>query len=106
MFSELFESKDTVRTVRFPQERALGTLFVRDSSDAGWIGWETQGRRFRAACGDVIVSKQKDLALLVSKESLDDLSPLLALGANDLQAVVVPELETCRDLPFYLQALS
>lgn len=106
MQSDSLDSANTLRMIRFPEDHSLGTLYTRDGSDAGWIGWELHARRFRAARGEVIVPKSKDIALLVSKESLDDLSPLLSLGSNDLQAVVIPGLETCRELPFYLQALS
>lgn len=106
MQSDSLDSANTARMIRFPEDRSLGTLYTRDGSNAGWIGWELHACRFRAARGEVVVPKGKDLALLVGKESLDDLSPLLTLGPNDLQAVVIPELETCRDLPFYLQALS
>jgi hypothetical protein len=71
------------RQVRFPADRSLGTLWVRDreSSADQYAFWESWGE----ARGVVTIPAGKDLRLIVSPQSATDLSSLSTLRADDLQ---------------------
>jgi hypothetical protein len=71
------------RQVRFPTDRSLGTLWVRDqeSSAENYAFWESWGE----ARGVVAIPVGKDLRLVVSPQSATDLSPLSTLRPDDLQ---------------------
>lgn len=69
------------RYVRFPTDRSLGVLWVREYSTEHYTFWEPYGE----ARGTVIVPEGKDLRLNMSPQASTDLSPLSALQAEDLQ---------------------
>lgn len=69
--------------LHFPEDRSLGTIKVRDwdKPSRQYFDWEflNQWETFAEAKGDVIVPKDKKLALVINKEAAKDLSPLLSL---------------------------
>lgn len=69
------------RPVRFPIDRSLGMLWVREHSTERYTFWEPYGE----ARETVIVPKGKDLRLNVSPQASTDLAPLSALQAEDVQ---------------------
>lgn len=73
---------ETFRMVRFPADRALGTLFVRERSSGSFLDWKRLGE----AVGDVAVPAGKGLRLDVREGGVADLDLLGTLGADDLQA--------------------
>ena len=70
------------RTVRFPKDRSLGELYVRDVNSNDFLEWEFFGE----AKGDVTVPLSKDLQLNIRniEEIPLDLSPLKNLNSDDL----------------------
>ncbi|RNC69204.1 MAG: hypothetical protein ED859_08285 [Desulfuromonadales bacterium] len=70
------------RVVRFPANRPLGTLFVRDRKSGSFLDW----KRFGEAAGDVALPAGKGLRLDVREGGASDLDLLGTLGADDLQA--------------------
>ncbi|MGH8006925.1 MAG: hypothetical protein ACREQ3_07940 [Candidatus Binatia bacterium] len=70
-----------LRSVRFPTDRSLGILWVREYSTEHYTFWESYGD----ARGTIIVPESKELRLNVSPQASTDLSPLAALHAEDLQ---------------------
>ncbi len=76
------------RTVRFPPDRSMGELFVRNGSvgeERDYCEWEW----FCEARGVVTVPATKELYLVVTTEVTNDLSFLAALAPDDLQALDV-----------------
>ena len=84
------------RVLRFPEDRSLGEVYVRnpESGDAPayrmdqwrWASWVHLG----AAKGAVTVPAGQDVRLAVDGVSaLRDLSPLAALGADDLDELTI-----------------
>uniref|UniRef100_A0A831UB27 J domain-containing protein n=1 Tax=Geobacter metallireducens TaxID=28232 RepID=A0A831UB27_GEOME len=73
---------DTLRIVRFPADRTLGTLFVRERNSGSFLDWKRLGE----AAGDVAVPAGKGLRLDVPEETIDSLPLLETLQADDLQA--------------------
>jgi len=71
------------RQVRFPSDRSMGTLWIRnsESSAENYAFWESWGE----ARGVVAIPGGKDLRLIVSPQSATDLSPLSTFRPNDLQ---------------------
>lgn len=71
------------RQVRFPAERSMGTLWIRnsESSAENYAFWESWGE----ARGGVVIPTGKDLRLVVGPQSATDLSPLSTLRPEDLQ---------------------
>lgn len=72
----------TFRIVRFPADRPLGTLFVRERNSGSFLDWKRLGE----AIGDVAVPAGKGLRLDVREDAVADLNLLGALRADDLQA--------------------
>lgn len=73
---------DTFRIVRFPADRTLGTLFVRERKSGSFLDWKRLGE----AAGDVAVPAGKGLRLDVREGGVADLDLLGTLQADDLQA--------------------
>lgn len=71
------------RSLRFPVERSLGELFVRNGAYRAddYAFWESIGR----AQGSATISAGKELRLNVNPQASTDLSPLRALPANAVQ---------------------
>lgn len=71
------------RQVRFPSDRSMGTLWIRnsESSAENYAFWESWGE----ARGVVAIPGGKDLRLIVSPQSATDLSPLSTFRPDDLQ---------------------
>jgi len=71
-----------VRFVHFPNDRSLGTLYIRDIGAESWYkDWE----KFGEATGDISIPRKKEVKLEINEEAADDLSPLIKLRADDLQ---------------------
>ncbi|MBN2129568.1 MAG: hypothetical protein JW741_08725 [Sedimentisphaerales bacterium] len=74
------------RILRFPPERSMGTLYVTDpallktAQDSDW-------QRLGEARGNVAVPAGQAIRLDLREGAGRDLSPLAALGANDLQTL-------------------
>jgi hypothetical protein len=84
----------------------MGNLYIRDCSQAGEIGWQVRRTKLGEARGTVEVPKGKDLSLIVSEEGLRDLSPLLILRPNDLQAITFPLVSIGVERLRFLQGLG
>jgi hypothetical protein len=70
------------RFVHFPASHSMGALFVRRVfADGDYAPWEVWGN----AQGMVAVPVERELRLNVTPQASTDLSPLAALGADDLQ---------------------
>lgn len=70
------------RLVRFPATHSMGALFVRRLfADGDYAPWESWGN----AQGIVAVPVGRELRLNVTPQASTDLSPLAALGPDDLQ---------------------
>ena len=71
------------RQVRFPTERSMGTLWIRNSESTAenYAFWESWGE----ARGVVTIPAGKDLRLVVGPQSATDLSPLSTFRPDDLQ---------------------
>jgi hypothetical protein len=93
------------RIVRFPKDHSMGNLYIRDCSQAGEIGWQVRSSKLAEARGTVEVPNGKDLSLIISEEGLRDLSPLLTLKPDDLQAVTFPWLSIGAERLAFLQGL-
>ncbi|MBT1075300.1 hypothetical protein [Geobacter grbiciae] len=72
----------TFRTVRFPADRPLGALFVRERNSGSFLDWKRLGE----ALGAVAVPAGKGLRLDVREGAVADLDLLGTLQADDLQA--------------------
>lgn len=70
------------RTVRFPADRSLGILFVRDRNSGNFLDWKRLGE----AAGEVAIPAGKALRLDVREGGVADLDLLAGLGPDDLQA--------------------
>jgi beta-lactamase regulating signal transducer with metallopeptidase domain len=69
------------RTLTFPTDRVLGAVYVRDPNAKDWYeGWEDAGE----ARGQIAVPTGAQVKLTVSEEAAADLSPLVQLGADDV----------------------
>lgn len=75
-------SSGSFRTVRFPSDRSLGTLFVRERNSGSFLDWKRLGE----AAGEVAVPAGKALRLDVREGETASLDLLGGLGADDLQA--------------------
>lgn len=73
---------DSFRIVRFPADRTLGTLFVRERNSGSFLDWKRLGE----ATGDVAVPAGKGLRLDVGEGAVADLDLLGTLRPDDLQA--------------------
>ena len=71
------------RQVRFPAERSLGMLWMRDREfdPEDYAFWEQLGE----ARGVVSVPPDKELRLIINPQAATDLSPLSHLKPDDLQ---------------------
>lgn len=71
------------RQVRFPSDRSLGMLWMRDREfdPEGYAFWEQLGE----ARGVVLVPPDKELRLIISPQAATDLTPLAQLRADDIQ---------------------
>ncbi|AAR36380.1 hypothetical protein KIP69_14540 [Geobacter sulfurreducens] len=72
----------SLRTVRFPTERSLGVLYVRDLRSGSFLDWKRLGE----AMGDVAVPTGKALRLDVPEGDTGSLDLLGTLAPHDLQA--------------------
>jgi hypothetical protein len=75
------------RLIKFPAERSMGKLYLRDLE----IG--THWCEYAEACGGVSVPSGRDVSLRVSDSAAADLAPLSALGPDDLQVIEITCLE-------------
>lgn len=73
---------DSFRIVRFPTDRPLGALFVRERNSGSFLDWKRLGE----AVGDMAVPAGKGLRLDVSEGAVADLDLLGTLRPDDLQA--------------------
>ncbi len=74
------------RVIHFPKDRSMGLVHVgelRTLDPLWWQGWEIAGE----AQGDVRVPINKEVRLDISTEASEDISPLAALGPDDIQAI-------------------
>lgn len=69
------------RYVRFPVDRSMGALWVRNQGSDHYAFWESWGD----AQGVVAVPGGKELRLNMTPQAATDLSPLAALQPDDLQ---------------------
>lgn len=77
---------DKVRTLHFPADRSAGIIHVGElrTLDPFWYtGWKVVGQ----AKGDVRVPIDKAVMLAITTEAAKDISPLAALGPDDIQAI-------------------
>jgi hypothetical protein len=74
-------NNDGLKAVRFPAERSMGALWVRERSLDSYTFWEPCGN----AQGIVTVPAGKELRLNATPQASTDLSPLSALQSEDLQ---------------------
>ena len=81
-------AEDEARILHFPRDRSLGLIVVKDAdSIEGQIpqkNWFQKSECFSEAQGDVIIPSGKIVALLVNRDAIKDLSPLLNLKPDDL----------------------
>ncbi len=80
------------RTLHFPQDRSLGTVYVgqlRPLDPHWWMGWQLIG----PAKGKVKVPAGQDVHLKISNTAASDLRALANLKPNDIQAVSVKTVE-------------
>jgi hypothetical protein len=75
-------SQASLRTVRFPADRSLGMLYVRDLRSGSFLDWKRLGE----AMGDVAVPAGKALRLDVREGDAAGLDLLSTLSPHDLQA--------------------
>lgn len=75
-------SQAPLRTVRFPADRSLGMLYVRDLRSGSFLDWKRLGE----AMGDVAVPAGKTLRLDVREGDAAGLDLLGTLSPHDLQA--------------------
>ncbi len=70
------------RTLRFPEDRSLGAISIRDVGDHEYHSsdWESYG----LALGTVEIPEGKEVYLRVSRDGAKDLSPLTQLHPDDL----------------------
>jgi internalin A len=86
-------AKAPVREIRFPDDRSLGKLWIRDEKYTRHIDgfhyhtsdmeWESSGQ----ARGTVKIPTGKVVWLMVARDAVHDLSPLAKLGPNDLYSL-------------------
>jgi hypothetical protein len=77
------EEERPSRRVRFPTDRSIGMLSMRDrnSSPDNYAFWEPLGE----ARGVILVPGGKELRLVINPQAATDLSPLSQLRSDDLQ---------------------
>lgn len=92
------------RSLRFPVERSLGELFVRNGAYRAddYAFWEPTGR----AQGSVAISAGKELRLNVNPQASADLSPLRALPANAVQYLQLSASRVTNDSLAHLAHLT
>ena len=74
------------RVIHFPKDRSLGTVSVgelRTNDPLWWEGWQVIG----PAKGDIEVPIGQAVRLDVDAEASEDISPLVALNPDDIQAM-------------------
>ena len=71
-----------VHVVRFPKDRSMGTLYIRD---VGLDSWYESWQKLGEATGDISIPHKKEVKLEISEEAASDLSPLAKLKTDDLQ---------------------
>lgn len=77
---------ESTRTLHFPADRSMGVVHVgelRTLDPLWWQGLETIGQ----AKGDVRVPINKAVMLDITTEASQDISPLAALGPDDIQVI-------------------
>ncbi len=72
-------NRDGVRFVKFPPNRSIGVIQVRDWGISG--GWQW----FHEAQGTIAVPIGKEVRLKINPEAVSDLTPLLNLELDDIQ---------------------
>ena len=79
--------KDNSRRVRFPVDYPLGVIYVRTPGVHKYLneGW----RYFGKAKGELLLPKDKEVRLNISREASADLSPLAALDANAVHRLLL-----------------
>jgi beta-lactamase regulating signal transducer with metallopeptidase domain/Leucine-rich repeat (LRR) protein len=88
-------STTSMREIKFPNDRSLGRLFIRDENfkrtinDFAYhmadVDWKSLGE----ARGSVKIPAGNVVRLIISKEAARDLSPLSKLGANDIYTLEI-----------------
>lgn len=91
------EAAATVRVLRFPKDRSLGTIYVMDRSvdlfpeifdENDWYGETRPWKQLSPAQGSVAVPEGMRVKLLVSLSAFEDLSPLAQLGPDDIDVLM------------------
>ena len=78
--------KTKTRVIHFPKNRSMGLVHVgelRTLDPLWWQGWEAVGQ----ARDNVRVPLDEAVRLDISTEASEDISPLAALGPDDMQAI-------------------
>lgn len=71
------------RKIRFPANRSLGKLYLRDAENP------REWNEYSDARGEVSLPSDAEVELRVSYEAMSDLSPLSGLKGDDLQALAI-----------------
>lgn len=92
------------RRLRFPADRSLGELLVRDGAYRAddYAFWESLGR----AQGSVSVTVGKELRLNVNPQASSDLSPLRAVPGDALQYLQLSASRVTNDSLAYVAHLA
>jgi len=88
VYAESNTDKTDTRVIHFPRDRSLGVVSVgelRTHDPLWWQGWKVIGQ----AKGDIQVPIGQAVRLEVSNEAIEDISPLGALGPDDIQALAL-----------------
>ncbi|MBA7655618.1 hypothetical protein ES703_63524 [subsurface metagenome] len=76
-----------VRTLHFPADRSMGVVYVGELRPLEWWLWWHEWEIVAQAKGDVQVPIDKAAMLAITTEAAKDISPLAALGPDDIQAI-------------------
>ncbi len=94
------------RAVRFPSERSIGTLYLREPDINDSLVMIALGQEFGPARGLVTIPSNKALLLYVKQPVLTNLSPLDRLRPDDLQVLVLAGSEMSDSAFKHIQALG
>ena len=106
------------RVLHFPKDRSLGRITVLDVNQkrkiTGYVywsdgTWSVNGEYIGQAKGDVVIPPGKKVALTVSKNAVNDLSPLLKLKTDDLSMLslrTLPARDRCMKYVTHLTGLK
>ena len=91
-----------LRYVRFPANRSMGALWMREYNTESYVFWEPCGD----AQGVITVPRGKELRLNVSPQASTDLSPLGRLQPEDLQYLQLSSTRVTNAGLSYLRGLT